>query len=360
MYNDGVKSPIGIGLIGLGGIAQKAHLPAYRKLQAEGLARIVAVCDTHMDRTTQTAAEYGVDHVFSDHRGLLALPEVDVVDICTPNALHRLIALDAFAAGKHVLCEKPIARNAGEGREMLAASEAAGRRLMVGLNLRYSGGALAVKRFIDDGKLGNIYYARAQTLRRRGIPGHGVFIDKEIQGGGPLIDIGVHILDLTLWFMGYPKPVSVAGAAYAEFGRRTGVLNLRGNWDPAAFTVEDLAAGFIRFENGATLTIESSFAANIERDVFQTQLFGSSGGAVVDPFDAGNTKIFREESGSLTDTTLPFQAKSAFYEDEIRDFLTAIVEDRPVPIPAGQALTVTEIIDALYLSAETGHEVRLG
>ena len=359
MYNDGVKSPIGIGLVGLGGIAQKAHLPAYRKMQSEGLARVVAVCDQQMDRATKTAAEYDVAHVFSDYRALLALPEVDVVDICTPNALHRLIALDSFAAGKHVFCEKPIARNADEGREMLAAEKASGRKLMVGLNLRYSGGALSVKRFIDDGKLGNIYYARAQTLRRRGIPAHGVFTDKEIQGGGPLIDIGVHILDLTLWFMGYPKPVSVSGAAYAEFGRRSGVLNLRGSWDPAAFTVEDLAAGFVRFENGSSLTIESSFAANIERDVFQTQLLGTAGGAVVDPFEAGNTKIFREESGALTDTTLPYQAKTAFYEDEIRAFLTAIIEDQPSPIPSEQALIVTEIIDALYKSAETGSEVRL-
>jgi predicted dehydrogenase len=354
-----VKQPIGIGLIGLGGIAQKAHLPAYRVLQNEGLARIAAVCDQNVERTESTAKEYGVEHAVTDYRELLALPGVDAVDICTPNSLHMPIAVDAFAAGKHVLCEKPIGRSAEEGRRMLAAEQASGRKLMVGLNLRYAPGPVAIKRFVDDGKLGQIYYARAQALRRRGIPTHGVFTDKEIQGGGPLIDIGVHILDLTLWMMGYPKPVSVTGSAYTEFGRREGGVNLRGSWDATAYTVEDLAAGFVRFENGASLSLESSFAANIERDIFRTHLFGTEGGAVVDPFESGHVRIFREESGALTDTSLPFLARTSFYEDEIRGFLEAIRDDRPVPIPSAQALTVTEIIDALYRSAESGREVQL-
>jgi len=359
VYNSNVNQPLGIGLIGLGGIAQKGHLPAYRALQNEGLVRLVAVCDRHVERAVSTAKEYNVAHAVADYRDLLAIPGIDAVDICTPNAFHMPIAVDAFAAGKHVLCEKPIGRTADEGRRMLEAERASGRKLMVGLNLRYAPGPVAVKRFIDDGKLGEIYYARAQTLRRRGIPAHGVFIDKEIQGGGPLIDIGVHILDITLWLMGYPRPVSVSGAAYTKFGTRPGIVNFRGHWNPAHFTVEDLAAGFVRFENGATLSLEASFAANVENDSFRTQLFGTEGGAIVDPFEAGNVRIFREESGALTDTTLPFLTKTSFYLDEIRAFVDAILHDKPMPIPSSEALIVTEIIDALYQSAETGAEVRI-
>ena len=355
-----MNQPLGIGLIGLGGIAQKGHLPAYRALESEGLVRIVAVCDRQFDVALSTAKEYGVAHAVADHRELLTTPGVDAVDICTPNAHHMPIAVDALAAGKHVLCEKPIGRTADEGRRMLEAERASGCKLMVGLNLRYAPGPVAVKRFVDDGKLGEIYYARAQTLRRRGIPSHGVFIDKDVQGGGPLIDIGVHILDITLWLMGYPRPMSVSGAAYTKFGTRSGVVNLRGVWDHTRFTVEDLAAGFVRFDNGATLSLETSFAANVENDTFRTQLFGTEGGAIVDPFDSGNVRIYREESGALTDTTLPFLGKTSFYLEEIRAFVDAILHDKPVPIPASQALVVTEIIDALYQSAETGAEVRIG
>ena len=208
-------------------------------------------------------------------------------------------------------------------------------------------------------KLGEVYYARAQALRRRGIPSHGHFTDKSKQGGGPLIDIGAHVLDLSLWLMGFPTPVSVSGQTQVKFGHREGVLGLRGQWDTKNFTVEDFASGFIRFENGAALTLESSFAANIAQDLFQTTLMGTEGGAFVDMANDANTRLYREECGTLTDTTPVFLPQVHTHEAEIRAFVRALIDDTPVPIPAEQALTVTRLLDALYQSAETGREVLL-
>ena len=250
-----MSRPIGVAVIGTGYIGQRAHLPAYQKMQDEGRVRIVAVCDIEEEALRAASETFGVARTFTDYRRMLEMSEIDAVDVCTPNYFHKQPVIDAFAAGKHVICEKPLAINAVEGAEMVAAGQAAGKQFGVGLNVRFGAGAQAVKRFVEDGRLGEIYYARAHALRRRGIPGWGLFTQKDKQGGGPLIDIGVHILDLTLWLMGHPVPASVTGQTYTKFGTREGVLGLMGQWDPKTFTVEDFAAGFIRFQNGATLSL---------------------------------------------------------------------------------------------------------
>ena len=352
-----MSRPVGIAIIGSGGIARKSHLPAYLKLQAEGKVKIVAVCDINELTAKAAAAEFGVPHIFTDYREALALSEVDAVDVCTPNYLHKAPVIDSFAAGKHVLVEKPIAINAVEGAEMVEAGRKSGKKFQVGLNVRFGPGPQAIKRFVDDGKLGDIYYARAHALRRRGIPGWGVFTQKDKQGGGPLIDIGVHILDLTLWLMGHPEPVSVSGVTYTKFGTREGVLGLQGKWDPKTYTVEDFGTGFVRFKNGATLSLESSFAANIEKNVMQTSVLGTEGGAFLDLFDITKTRIYREESGTLTDSSPVFLPEVGWHESEIRSYVQAILDDTPVEVPGEQGLMVTRILDAIYESSETGREV---
>jgi len=269
-------------MIGTGQVATTRHLPAFEKLQAEGKVRLVAVCDVSEAKARAAAEKFGVPHVFTDYSELLALTEIDAVAVCTTNYLHKQPVLDAFAAGKHVLCEKPLALNGVEGVEMVAAGRGANRQLQVGYNLRFGPGAQSVRRFIDDGRLGDMYHVRAQALRRRGIPSHGHFTDKAKQGGGPLIDIGAHVLDLSLWLLDFPKPVSVSGQTQTKFGHRENIVGLRGQWDRGNYTVEDFASGFVRFENGATLVLESSFAANIAQDQFQTTLLGTEGGAFLD------------------------------------------------------------------------------
>jgi predicted dehydrogenase len=347
-----VKTPIGIGIIGSGGIAQAAHMPGYAAYPE--LCRIVAVADIHPEVAKTAAEKFNVPHVFTDYRDLLKLKEVDAVSVCTPNYLHKQPTIDALEAGKHVLVEKPMAMNAQEGREMLEAAKRTGKKLQVALNMRFSTGVRTIKRFIDAGKLGEIYYARAQALRRRGIPGWGVFTQKDKQGGGPLIDIGVHILDATLFFMGHPKPVSVSGMTYTKFGTREGVVGLMGQWDPKTYTVEDFAVGLVRFENDATLVIESSFCANIEHDVFNTTILGTEGGAQLHPL-----KLFREEEQTLLDIT-PFGLREVnSHQQEVHAFLLAIINDTEPEVTAEQGLMATEIIDAIYASAETGREVVL-
>ena len=352
--------PIGIGLIGTGGIANAVHLPAYKKLQDEGKVKIVALCDIKSDRLADAERKYGPAKTYANYEELLANPDVDAVDVCTPNFMHLPPVVAALAAGKHVLCEKPIALNSIQGQQMVDAAKKSGKKFQVGLNMRFGAGPQAIKRLADNGKFGDIYYARAQALRRRGVPMWGVFTEKDKQGGGPLIDIGVHILDMTLWLMGHPKPVAVSGTAVTKFGHRSGHVNLFGKpWDPNNFTVEDFAAGYVKFENGASLVLESSFVLNNDKERFETSLFGTEGGVLLDLQNDANTRIYTEEAGALYDSQPVFLPSVATHETEIRAYVQAIINDTPVPVPGEQAQMASRLLDALYESSDTGKEVRL-
>jgi predicted dehydrogenase len=329
-------------------------MPGYKALEGDGV-KIVAVADAVPAVAKAAAEKFDVPHQFNDYKQLLAMDEIDAVSVCTPNFLHKQPTIDALNAGKHVLVEKPLAMNAQEGKEMVEAARKNRKKLQVGFMTRFSSQAQALKRFIDAGDMGEIYYARAQALRRRGIPGWGVFIEKDKQGGGPLIDIGVHILDLTLFLMGHSKPTHVSGITYAKFGKRDDVLGLMGQWDPKKFTVEDFAVGFVRFENGATLTLESSFVANMEQnDLFNTQLFGTEGGCQYSPI-----KMFFEKNRTLVDATPVFLPNVRTHEAEIRAFVKAIREDTPVLVPGEEGLQVTQIIDGIYRSTQEGREIAI-
>ena len=341
-------SKLKLGFIGTGDICQGNHLPHYAAIPD---VEIYAICDILPDVAKAVGAQYHASRVFTDYHKMLELDEIDVVDICTPNDVHSPAAVAALDAGKHVLVEKPIALNAAQAQAMVEASRRSGRKLMVAQCIRFRPDNQALKRFIEAGQMGEIYYARAQTVRRRGVPSWGVFTSKEKQGGGPLIDIGVHILDTTLWLMGHPQPVSALGATYTKFGKREGVCNAWGPWDTKSYDVEDFAVGMVRFANGATLAIESSFAANVERDIFNTSLLGTEGGCQMSP-----VKMFREEHQTLIDVTPVSLPKVDVYEREIHAFLRAVREDTEVPVPAEQCVLTARIIDALYKSAETGRE----
>ena len=349
---------IGVGIIGSGGIAQSQHMPGYARLSER--VKIVAVADINEENARTAAAKFNVPHIYTDFRELLRRDDIHAVSVCTPNFLHRDAAVAALEAGKHVLCEKPLARNAREAREIVLAARRSGKILQVALQWRFTGVAQFLYKYIQqEGNLGEIYYARAHALRRRGIPGWGVFIDKEKQGGGPLIDIGIHILDATLWLMGYPKPVSAFGATYTKFGHRHDVVGLMGQWDPDKFTVEDFAVGLIRFENGATLTLESSFCANIEGDEFNTLILGDRGGVFANPIGQPPVKIFTEQNRTLYNIEPAHLPSVNAYHAEIEAFIDAIEHGKPSPVPGEHGFILNAILDAIYQSAETGHEVAI-
>jgi predicted dehydrogenase len=340
------------GFIGTGRICQGSHLPAYVGMDD---VEIHAICDIDPGVAKAVAEKYGVKHVFADYNEMLKMDDIVAVDICTQNDVHSLAGVAALNAGKHVLVEKPIARTAAEGQALVDAARRNGRKLQVGQCMRFDQRSQALKKFVDAGDMGEVYYARVQCMRRRGVPSWGSFINKEKQGGGPMVDIGVHMLDLTLWLMGHPKPVSATGVAYKKFGHKEGVVNGWEPWNPADFTVEDFAAGFVRFENGASLAIETSFCANIGKDIFNTALMGTEGGCEFEP-----VKVFRENHHALLDLAPVSLAPANKFELEIRAFIDAIVNDTETAVTGEQAVMTAKIMDAIYESAETGREVGIG
>lgn len=340
-----------LGVIGTGGIANGAHLPGYSQIPDE--CEIFALCDIDPKALKSTAEKYPVKHKFEDYKKLLEMPEIDAVSVCTPNYVHFQPTVDALKAGKNVLCEKPIAMNAKEAAEMVKTARREGKILQIGYNSRFAPSNQVLKKFVDAGELGDIYYARAQAMRVRGIPGWGVFIDKSKQGGGPLIDIGVHILDLTLWLMGHPKPTYASGITYQKFGKRSDIVGFMGQWDYKNFTVEDMAAALIRFENGATIVLESSFVANIKEELNNTTLLGTEGGAQAYPLTITQE---RHRSVFSYEPQMPHRNINTHYA-EMKAFVEC-VRDKKEPLVTGEhGLMVAQIMDAIYKSSDEGREV---
>jgi predicted dehydrogenase len=347
-----------VGVIGAGGIAQFAHLPGYASIPDE--CEVVAICDINPETAKTAAEKFGIPKVVTDYREMVSDREIGAVSVTTPNALHMQPTVAALRAGKHVLCEKPLGINAKECRQMCRAAKESGKILQVGLQFRFSGTAQFMRTYIDAGHMGDIYYARAQALRRRGVPAWGAFIDKEKQGGGPLIDIGVHVLDLTLFLMGYPKPVVASGKTWNQLGTDPALYNAWGDYDRSRFSVEDFAAGFIKFEDDSVVVLDSSFMGNLEDGPIQTQLFGTKSGALIKASGDDPIKIFTEHDKQVFDMiprNIP-KVESPHIE-EVRAFVQAIRHRKASPVPGEQGLTLNAIFDALYKSSETGKEQRV-
>lgn len=346
-----MKRKLRCGVIGLG--MGKGHVRAY---QAHPDAEVVAIADPDEKRLQAVGDEFKVAQRYADPLEMLAKAKLDVVSIATPNKFHLPLALAAFQAGCHVLCEKPMAMNAAEGRRMIAASKRARRRLMINFSYRFTEQAWALKQQVDAGILGEVYYGRTVWHRRRGMPGFGGwFGQKALSGGGPLIDLGVHRLDLALWLMGYPKPVWVMGKTYnpiaAELAAQKGAL----------YDVEDLAAAMITFDTGASLVVEASWAANIsEREQMETRLYGTKAGLVQRNTQEGYTfeaEIYLERNGAQYDMKLhpPVPGAGSSYAH----FINAIRDRKPHLATGEEGLIVMEILDAIYASAAKGAPVKI-
>ena len=356
-----MKNKIKIAVIGCGGIAGAGHMPQYQILKDD--FEVVAVCDIIESRAKAFAEKFGVPAYYADYKDVLKIEGLDAVDICTPNYLHSIIAVDALDCGINVLCEKPDAVSVAEAERMKAAAEKSGKLLMVIRNNRFIAYMDHLKKCIDQGGFGRIYAARCGWQRRRGIPGKGGwFTTKEKSGGGPLIDLGVHMIDVTMWLMGNPKPVAVSGCTYREFANckiSDSVHSRLGDQkDGGVFDVEDLAMGFIRFDNGACMQIEFSWASNIQQEDKFFELRGSEAGAAYHTTD-NKLRIFTEQFGKTTDIVPNIPNSGGGHLGNIKNFADAIRgEAAPLYTPE-QGLNMIKILEAIYESSETGKEVLL-
>jgi predicted dehydrogenase len=356
-----MKKTINAAIIGCGGIAIGKHLPS---VEALGFANLVAFCDIIEEQARKMAAKYGADgaRVNTDYRKLLET-EKDIVTIhvCTPNRSHSEIAAAAMEAGKHVICEKPMAINTAEAQRMLDCAEKTGRILTIGYQNRYRPDSRFLKDACAAGELGEIYYAKAHAIRRRKVPTWGVFLNEREQGGGPLIDIGTHALDLTLWLMDNYKPKRVVGSVYRKLADQTDQGNAFGPWDPKAFTVEDSAFGYIIMENGATVTLEASWALNsMDEDEAKATLCGTKAGADMKEGLRINGVRFNRQYVDVVHTEpvgVAFYRSTADEDPQVieaRTFYNAVMNGGSLVVRPEQALIVTKLLEAIYQSARTG------
>ncbi len=359
-----------VGVIGTGMIATSGHIPAWKDLPEE--VDVSAVADVLADRAQFVAEREGIRASYGDWREMLDKESLDVVSICTPNAYHREQAVGALEAGAHVLCEKPVATSLADATAMFDAAEAAGRTLMVGQSARFKNSSQAAKEIVDEGRLGEIYFVDTFFLRRRGVPKWGQFHMRKHSGGGPLFDLGVHAIDLIYWLMGNPKVLAVSGQTYtklanrdenvvtshADSGAHTGVLT-PSRYRESDYDVEDMAAGFIRLEGGATVSFKTSWAANVPKNTGATTLLGDAGGLVLNPLtlvtNMGHYPV-NVAPQVPPDEHGPFSGhwgETAHLVDVLRGRAEPIVTRE-------QVLNVMATLDGLYRSGDEGREIAMG
>ena len=359
-----------VAVIGAGMIANAAHIPAWKDLRDD--IEVVGVADLYEENARSTARRHDIPHAYADSAQMLRDLEPDIVSVCTPNCSHKEWTLAALQSGAHVLCEKPIAPGYQDAVEMYEAAEAAGKVLFVGQSVRFGNETRAAKEFADTGQLGEMYYAETSSMRRRGVPTWGMFHIKEHNAGGPIYDLSVHSLDALLWIMGNPTVVAVSGVTYtklanrdeglitslADSGAPIGVFNPR-PYDYREFDVEDMAAGFLRLENGAAISIKSSWAANVPPGVGGTTILGTEGGLSLRPLT-----LVRNMGSYQVDVTpkVPADPNVPFYGHwkETRHMLNVIRGREELCVKREEVLNVIRALEGLYRSAQEGREIWFG
>lgn len=355
-----MTTPLRIGVIGAGAIATLGHIPGFQKLPD---VQVAAICDTNVTRAQNVAIKFDIPDVYEDYHDLLADASLDAITVAVPNALHAPVTLAALEAGKHVLCEKPLATTVADGQAMVEAAERADRLLALNMHQRMRPEMIVLRNAVAAGRLGKMGYTKARWFRRSGIPGFGSwFTRRELAGGGVLMDIGVHMLDLAMWLLGFPKVVAVRGETQTIHGSRGRGL---GRWgvDHVAggtFDVEDFAATHLRLADGGLVTVEVSWAL-YGRDEERVQLLGDEGGADVFATVYGQAtplRLFRDEGGMPADIipmVLPLPGSE--WDRSMARFVGALREGAEPVANGREALRVLELLDATYRSASEGREV---
>ena len=349
-----------IGIIGTGSISHY-HMAGYKLLESKGEVEVVAVCDIDEKKVTEYAKKYNVAKWYTDYNEMMANETLDCVSVCTWNAAHKGATIAALKGGANVICEKPMAMNAAEAEEMMNTAKETGHLLQIGFVRRFGNDAVLVRRFSDAGTLGDIYYAKATYLRRNGCPG-GWFGDKRYSGGGPLIDLGVHVIDLVRYLAGNPKPISAFGVTYKNLGCDRAVggdvawEKKEGDFE---YSVEDFATAMVQFDNGLTLNVEASFNLNIKNDTGNIELFGTKAGVKLDP----QVEVYTDIAGHFVDVKPTGDTAlnmDGVFESEIDGFIKACRGEAPCRATAEDGVVIMKILDAIYKSAEVGHSVEIG
>lgn len=343
------------GCIGAGGIARKKHLSNYAK---QPNIELVAVCDSVLSAAQSLAQDFGITKVYTDYKEMLEREHLDIVSVCTPNFLHKEITCYALNVGTNVHCEKPLAMNQEEALEIWKISERTGKKVMQGLNKRYMSETLLVHELMKDNFLGEVYHVRCGWRRNSGIPGIGRwFTNQKLSGGGVMIDLGVHYLDLAMSYLDYPEVLTVSGSAYQKFGKG-GDTRIRKGYrsDPeGVFDVEDMAVGMLRTVTGATIDFEFSWASNIEKEMRYIELMGTKGGMIMENDDL---RLFSHKAGTCF-VEKPDMNTLNFEASEFAHFISCIETDTQPITNAKEGFEIMKIIDAFYASAYTGREIVL-
>lgn len=346
-----------LGIIGMGAIGN-VHAAAHA---AVGAAELVAVCDLLPEKLTAAKAKYNVPQTFEDYRDLLA-SDVEAVTVAVPNAVHHPIAVAALKAGKHVLLEKPMSVNAKLAADIVATAKNAKGILQIGMIWRQDPAAQVVREYVKKGAFGKVYHIRAVMTRRRGIPGlGGWFTTKSQSGGGPMIDLGVHWFDISMWMSGLWNPTSVSAKTYDVFGPRMRKYAYVDMWAgppkfEGKFDVEDYSTGFVRFGNKATLSFEISWAGNNESQGW-VEILGTEAGAKV--LDGRPLVLLTEQNGRVADISPKFPARAQNFESQARAFVAACRGQRPPAATGEQGVVVLKLIDAIYASSKANKEVAI-
>jgi predicted dehydrogenase len=339
-----------IAVVGCGGIAQ-THMKAYAKMPH---VEVVAGCDIDPKAREHFSNTWGVEKTFENWNEMYEAVRPDGVNVCTPNYVHSEPVIDALNAGCHAMVEKPMAITPDECQKMVDAAEKSGKLLSVGFQFRFHPKTQYLKRMADQGTYGDLMYVRCQALRRRGIPNWGVFGHKDKQGGGPMIDLGVHILECAHYLMGSPKPVAAVGSTWTYHGDKPDdTLSHWAGWDPTTYTVEDLAVGHIRFENGAVLHIESSFVAHIAHDIWDINFMGKKGG-----FNWNKPAVFRDEARTLTNVEPSWLPNTGGFDDvhaaKQESWIDSCMNGTPQMATGVDGLMIQKMLDGVYRSADKG------
>jgi predicted dehydrogenase len=355
------SGPIRVGVIGLG-FAGKTALHCYATLPN---VQIIALAGQEEERLAQLGTTFAIPHLYHEYEALLARDDLDAVSVCVPNHLHAPVAIAALERGLHVLCEKPLARTSEEAATIVQAAIKANRVLQVVFNHRERNDVQTLKHALDEGQLGEIYYAKAYWMRRRGIPGAGSwFVKKTLAGGGPLIDLGSHMLDMVLFLLNEPTALTVSATTYNKLAVQGLGVDPKAQKSGAEhrFDVEDLATAFVRFSNGTTLLLETSWATHSRaQNDYGIVLYGTAGGAEISArnYTTENTlTIFQDRDGAPTEIRPQVQG-GGFHQAVVSSFLDKIVSGNWSRYNGSEGLRRVRIIDACYASAAQGREVLL-